>query len=293
MKEPPFLPFAFQSHLLPRISFVVFGIILVIAIRRYWFLRDKELETQDLARLGRYAANIFHEIKNISLLPKIDRLRGLLEAAADDTVEPSAADRFKLMQMTLSDLSRDAQSLRGMSGRYSAALAGLDKFQLEEAKEVCINAVLRILVKELRVELENRKINYVFMEDDKSHYIRGDQDLLFIAFRNIMINAIEAIEAKGEGIGEILVNMTKKGQLLQVAIADNGIGMGETVRDRVLRGRFFTTKTGGLGGLGLPIAKSIIEKHDGQLHPPESTVGKGSVFIMEFPIFRSIPYQGR
>ncbi|MCX5909682.1 MAG: HAMP domain-containing sensor histidine kinase, partial [Deltaproteobacteria bacterium] len=246
---------------------------------------------RNLARLGRYAANIFHEIKNIRLLPKIDRLRSLLEDAADLMVEPSAAHRLELIQMTLSALSRDAQSLRGMSGRYSAALARLDKFQLEESGEICINAVLRTLVKELDVELENRKINCFLKEDNESHYIRGDQDLLSIAFRNIMLNAIEAIEAKGGGIGEIRVSMSKKGQLLEVAIADNGIGMEKTMKDRVLRERFFTTKRGGLGGLGLPIAKSIIEKHDGELHPPQSMVGKGSVFIMEFRIFRSIPYQ--
>ncbi|MCD8488698.1 HAMP domain-containing sensor histidine kinase [Kamptonema cortianum] len=67
-------------------------------------------------------------------------------------------------------------------------------------------------------------------------------------------------------------------------IADNGLGMSETVRSRIFD-PFFTTKPIGKGtGLGLPISYQIVtEKHNGKLEC-ESTAQKGTQFVIQIPI---------
>jgi signal transduction histidine kinase len=69
-----------------------------------------------------------------------------------------------------------------------------------------------------------------------------------------------------------------------VKIADNGIGMSESVKEKVFE-HLFTTKAVGKGtGLGLAIAQSIVvEKHNGSLIV-NSTLGKGTEFVITLPL---------
>ena len=111
---------------------------------------------------------------------------------------------------------------------------------------------------------------------------------------NILANAIDAIEEfnaqrtdqeiRGNP-GQITITTTlMPSQWVEIAIADNGIGMAEDVQDRIFD-PFFTTKPVGKGtGMGMPISYKIItEKHLGQLECV-SLPGKGTEFIIQIPI---------
>ncbi|WP_335337705.1 HAMP domain-containing sensor histidine kinase [Nostoc piscinale] len=71
---------------------------------------------------------------------------------------------------------------------------------------------------------------------------------------------------------------------VQIAIADNGLGIPATVKSRIFD-PFFTTKPIGKGtGLGLSISYQIVtEKHHGQMFC-DSTPGEGTKFVIEIPI---------
>lgn len=71
-------------------------------------------------------------------------------------------------------------------------------------------------------------------------------------------------------------------------VADNGVGMSPAVERRIFD-PFFTTKTRGLGsGLGLPIARRLIEAADGRVSV-ETVLGKGTVVRIELPVAREFP----
>ncbi|MBO3459601.1 ATP-binding protein [Aetokthonos hydrillicola] len=120
-------------------------------------------------------------------------------------------------------------------------------------------------------------------------------------FMNILANAIDALEESniGRTLEEIKANPNKitittlfNNNQVQIAIADNGIGMNEQVKQKIFD-HLFTTKPVGKGtGLGLAIGASpqrfaiarqiIVEKHNGTL-TVNSTLGKGTEFVIALP----------
>jgi two-component system, NtrC family, sensor kinase len=108
-------------------------------------------------------------------------------------------------------------------------------------------------------------------------------------FLNILVNAIDALE---EGVSQVrdfyptihICTGFLKNHEMMIRMIDNGLGMSETVKAKLFD-PFFTTKEIGKGtGLGLAIAHQIIvEKHRGSI-TVNSTLGKGSEFIITLPI---------
>ena len=96
--------------------------------------------------------------------------------------------------------------------------------------------------------------------------IAGDPEMLRVVFQNILMNAAQATDGKGK----IDVTITDRGAQCQVDIVDRGPGIPDDVRQKVFDA-FFTTRHRGTG-LGLPIARGIIESHGGRIQilaPPE------------------------
>jgi len=110
---------------------------------------------------------------------------------------------------------------------------------------------------------------------------------------NIIANAIDALDDSNNGRsfndikvnpGKIIVKTSVENNYVKISIADNGKGMSEKIRQKIFD-HLFTTKEVGKGtGLGLAIAKSIVvEKHHGSL-VVNSTLGKGTEFVITLPI---------
>jgi signal transduction histidine kinase len=101
---------------------------------------------------------------------------------------------------------------------------------------------------------------------------------------NLIVNAAHAIEAKGTGMGEILVQTQQCGDLVEIRVSDTGTGIPAELLDRIFD-PFFTTKEPGKGtGQGLAICHTIVvTKHGGSI-AVESTPGEGSTFIVRLPL---------
>lgn len=111
------------------------------------------------------------------------------------------------------------------------------------------------------------------------------------AFLNILTNAIYAINQKfGNTRGgklEIETGLHKDSANIYMRIADNGIGIPETIREKIFE-PFFTTKDVGEGtGLGMSITYNTIAKHQGKIEV-ESEEGVGTVFTIILPIHQNI-----
>ncbi|TMI85053.1 MAG: response regulator [Bacteroidetes bacterium] len=106
--------------------------------------------------------------------------------------------------------------------------------------------------------------------------IEADKSKLIIAFTNLVINAIEAMEVDK---GELAVSISALPNEYSVSIRDNGKGIPEEYLPKVFE-PFFTSKKNGTG-LGLAACYSIIESHKGNIQV-ESKVNTGTNFIVNF-----------
>jgi signal transduction histidine kinase len=113
--------------------------------------------------------------------------------------------------------------------------------------------------------------------------LRLDPSLLHQALLNILVNARQAMPNGGQlTVGTRLrQNLLSKGEVVEVAIADTGLGILEENLSRIFQ-PFFTTKALGTG-LGLAIAARIVEQHGGRI-AVESEVGRGTTFRIVLPV---------
>ncbi|MFK5926374.1 MAG: cache domain-containing protein [Desulfuromusa sp.] len=100
-------------------------------------------------------------------------------------------------------------------------------------------------------------------------------------FLNILVNAAQAIEEKGE----IKIKTWSEDEMVKIAISDNGSGIPEDIREKIFE-PFFTTKEVGKGtGLGMSISYDIIKEHQGEIKV-DSKAGQGTTFTIELPLDR-------
>jgi len=106
--------------------------------------------------------------------------------------------------------------------------------------------------------------------------VPADKNKLVIAFTNILINAIEAMEINK---GNLAVHLDSSGDTYSISIKDNGRGIPREYLTKLFD-PFFTLKKGGMG-LGLTASYSIIQSHKADMQV-ESNVDKGTKFLIRF-----------
>jgi two-component system, NtrC family, sensor kinase len=118
--------------------------------------------------------------------------------------------------------------------------------------------------------------------------VRGHAQDLGQVLINLIVNAAHAVEERGSGqgdqpLGKITIITRNSGDTVEIQIQDDGAGIPEAIRDRIMN-PFFTTKPAGKGtGQGLPLARQVIvERHQGRL-TFESQVGVGTTFFITLP----------
>ncbi len=112
-------------------------------------------------------------------------------------------------------------------------------------------------------------------------------------FMNILANAIDALEESNFGRSfteiqakpnRIIITTLLSNKIVRIAIADNGKGMNEEVKQKIFD-HLFTTKTVGKGtGLGLAISRQIVEEIHGGKLSFNSVLGEGTEFIIEITV---------
>ena len=133
-----------------------------------------------------------------------------------------------------------------------------------------------------RISLQNISLCRVFFPEPL--YILGDKTKLQIAFSNILINAIEAMESHK---GELHVTVAELPEAYRVSIRDNGKGIPREHLSKVFD-PFFTLKQNGMG-LGLSAAYSIFKSHKAKV-AVQSVPDQGTTFLMDFHKVVNVDY---
>ena len=220
------------------------------------------IRTEKLAALGQLAAGVAHEINNplgtITIYAHI-LLKGM---EADD---PRRED----LMLIISEASRTKDIVQGLLSfaRETKLKPGDTNINelLEDTLGLLVNQSL----------FQNIKIKKVFYQDLPT--IFADATQLKQVFLNIILNAAQAMEGKGE----IAVTTWKDKGDIKIKIHDTGPGIPPEHVGKLFN-PFFTTKEKGTG-LGLAISYGIIERHSGKIDV-ETELGKGSTFTISLPM---------
>jgi len=148
--------------------------------------------------------------------------------------------------------------------------------QLETLLEAAINVV--------RPTAEAKGINVEVDFGSEPVAVSGDPDRLQQVFWNLFSNAIKFTPAGGK----VSVKLRQKLSEAEVVVTDNGQGISETflpfVFDRFRQADSTSTRQHGGLGLGLAIARHLVEIHGGKVEATSDGVGKGSSFIVKLPL---------
>jgi len=134
-------------------------------------------------------------------------------------------------------------------------------------------------------EINKREIEVIFEKEENLPKIMLDFEKIKMAFGNIFENSLR-YNSKG---GKINILARKNEENIEIQIKDNGLGIPDKEKDKI-GSRFFRgekaikVETEG-SGLGIFIAKNIIESHGGKVWF-DSKEGKGSVFYFTLPVKR-------
>lgn len=244
-------------HLLRLTAYLL---VLGFLARRYQRSQQELLHQERLAVIGGLSGGIAHEMKNS--LGVIDssvyylkmKLRG-----ADEKTQIHL-DRIK-HQVQISDAV--IQSLRNLTGMKDFERVRTDLASpIKEAIAVCnVPPSVKIVTEASEGEL--------FVNSDKTH--------LTMAFKNLVTNAVEAMDNKG-------TLWVKAGEAdagwIEASFKDSGPGIGREKLEKIFE-PFHTTKAKGFG-FGLSICRMIVEKHLGTIEA-RSEVGGGASFIVRLP----------
>jgi len=189
---------------------------------------------------------------------KLDYMIHDINALLDENIE--GIERVERIVHDLSTFSRSASSISD-SADLNSCLESTVNILMNEIK---YSAVLIREYGELpEVQCNAQQINQVFM--------------------NLLINALHAIQDKGEELGEIVVRSWGDDDNAFVSVYDTGCGIPAVNMPKIFDA-FFTTKEIGKGtGLGLSISLDIIRRHGGEIMV-KSEVGIGSTFTIRLPV---------
>jgi histidine kinase len=219
-------------------------------------------------------AHISHDLKT-----PITAIKGYVEGIQDG-VANTAEKQEKYLQ-TIYQKSVDLDRLIDELFLYSKLdLKKLPfNFEIVDLKNYLID-----FVEELSFELENRNIRCEFHYDKDALYsVKADGEKLRRVFANIIENSLKYMDKER---GQIVISLTRKHENIIVALSDNGSGISPEalpyVFEQFYRAEQSRNKQTGGSGLGLSIARMIMEEHKGSISA-ESKLGEGTTIRITFP----------
>jgi PAS domain S-box-containing protein len=255
--KPCLLSVAFQKDSHPY--HIIHGIIHDITnIKK---AEQANIQTQKLAATERLIRILAHEIRNPlnNITLAIDQLQNF----NDD--EDKQEYLVGIVQRNCTRINKIITELVDLTRPLELKF---EKYPLQE-----------ILDESLALAMDRINLQHIEVQKNYPDFvleIEADRSKLIIAFTNLMINAIEAME---KGAGKLIISIFSIEDDFAVSIRDNGKGIPGEHMSKLFE-PFFTSKKNGMG-LGLAACRSIIESHKGTIDV-ESSVDKGSNFVVSF-----------
>jgi PAS domain S-box-containing protein len=224
-----------------------------------------------LALVGELVASIAHEINQPLTSIVTNAGAGLLQL---DREAPS--DRMRELRDILGDIRDEGRLAAGVVERLRSLAA---KRQLER-RALNLNEIAFDTLRLVGGDARRRRVTIRTELVPSLPAVEADRVSLQQVMLNLLLNAMDALDQEAEEERRVTVRTRRVDAWVEVAVSDTGRGI---PADRLpkLFDAFFTTKADGLG-LGLSIARSIVEWHGGRIWA-EDHGGRGATFHMWLP----------
>ncbi len=223
--------------------------------------RRQALEAERLRGFTEMARRVAHELKN-PLTPMMLALRQARHLAA--------GGRTDALAEPLTVIAQEAERLDEMARSFSQ----LGRLPEGPISEIDLAEMLREL---LRSDLPEPVEGTLEVEPGLPR-IEGHLEALNRVFRNLLGNAVQAVSGRADG--RIEVSLARVGDVVEVAIADNGPGVPAEHRERIWNPDFTTKKRG--TGLGLALVRQTVRAHNGEVEL--RLVDRGACFVVRLPV---------
>lgn len=238
-------------------------------------INQKLFQSDRLFSLGQLAASVAHEINNP--IAGVLNLSMVLQRIVTDNGIPPA--RIGEVRGYLEQITTETTRV----GRIVTDLLSFSRRPSPQRLPTDINAVIRHTIAILDHKLKLANVDLEVHLDENLPRIKCDGSQMQQVILNLVMNAAEATQSKGQGKVGIRTNYRPGDDVIRIEITDNGDGIPKDILSKIYD-PFFTTKEEGKGvGLGLAVVYGIVESHGGDIEV-ESVVGQRTLFRVQLPI---------
>ena len=226
--------------------------------------RTQMSRAEHFATLGEVATGLAHEIRN-----PLAGIAGVIEIIGRDLPASSPA------RAVVKDVRQEIARIN----HIVTDLLQTARPHPPKVRKSDLNTTVEHAVMLGRQQGLAKGIEIALHKDPSLPEVEHDSDQIHQVLLNLLLNAQQAIDTKGK----IQVTVERKAATAVIEVADNGRGIAPDHLPNIFR-PFYTTKGDGTG-LGLSLARRIVEDHHGRIDVT-STVGKGTTFAVVLPLQR-------
>ena len=224
--------------------------------------RTQMSRAEHFATLGELATGLAHEIRN-----PLAGIAGVIEIVGRDLPATSPA------KTVVKEVRQEVAQIN----RILTDLLETARPRAPEMRSSDLNTTVEHAVMLARQQVMSQPIKIEFTPGQDLPEVEHDSDQIHQVLLNLLLNSVQAIE----GSGLVRVAVFEQNDAAVVTVSDTGRGIPAEHLPNIFR-PFYTTKGSGTG-LGLSLARRIVEAHHGQIDVSSSS-GKGTTFSVVLPI---------
>lgn len=251
------------------------------------------IQAEKMASLGELTAGIAHEIQNP--LNFVNNFSEVSQELIDEMKVELDKGKVETAKEIAEDLNQNLEKINHHGKRADAIVKGMlqhsrsstGQKELTDINALC-DEYLRLAYHGIRAKDSSFNVTLETDFDDKVGHVLMQPQEMGRVILNLINNALYAVGEKKKGITDpyiptVKISTIKKGQYIEIRVADNGKGIPASVKEKIFQ-PFFTTKPTGQGtGLGLSLSYDIVKAHGGSI-AVESAPEKGTVFVIQIPV---------
>ena len=229
-------------------------------------------EEEHTALIGTLASGLAHEIRN-----PLGTISMNLQLLQEDWADP-VSDRETKSARKIAVLLKEVRHLENILNEF-LKFAAKPRLKLER---VSLNKLADDLLDFIAPQAARARVKILRHLSPAAPPVQADPERLRQALLNLLLNALQAMP---DG-GDLDVTTEPAPGMCRVRVRDTGVGIAPEHLEQIFN-LYFSTKPAGTG-LGLPMARKIIEEHRGAISV-ESEPGKGTVFTIDVPTLDAQP----
>lgn len=226
----------------------------------------KNLEDSRVQMIG----DIAHELRT-----PLTVIKGAMEGLIDGVLKPEITN-FEMVYRQAERLDRLVDDLQELN---RIEIGGMELYPVP----LEVTPVLRKIVDTYKLEFSRKEVDLTFSGSEKDLLILADNDRIEQIVINLLNNALRFTPPGGK----VRVSIGSLEDFVQISVKDTGVGIPDEDLERIFN-RFYRvdgsrSRQDGGSGIGLTIAKKLVEAHGGKIWAESDGLNKGAVFKFTLP----------